>query len=173
VGTRHYRASSTAASAALVAGTASLLLAHRPALDAASVARVLCQTALDLGAPGWDLRTGCGRVDARAALSSDPGTFLEARIGGVEALASPPRLRVSGTADASVFQNARLQAAPAGDPERWIQLGGTLNSPVRDGVLAELDPSAFDGAPAWLLRLTVRDASGSAREARFELDLGW
>jgi hypothetical protein len=40
-------------------------------------------------------------------------------------------------------------------------------------MLAELDAALLDGSPDWLLRLVVRHASGAAREARFELDLGW
>jgi subtilisin family serine protease len=174
VGRQHYRASSSAGAAALVAGTASLLIAQHPKLDAAHLARVLCQSAHDLGVPGYDVRTGCGRLDARAALTADPDVFLEARIDAVEPVAGgPPRLRVIGSADADVFQNARLLVAPAGDPERWIELGGALNSPVRNGALAELDASALDGSPHWLLRLIVRHANGQAREARFDLDLGW
>ena len=174
VGPFHYRASSSAGAAALVAGTASLLLAHQPKLDAARVARVLCQTARDLGSPGFDVSTGCGRLDARAALTADPRAFLEARIDRVEPVpGGPPRLRVIGTADADVFQNARLLVSPAGGSERWIEVGGALNSPVRDGALAELDARVFDGSPRWLLRLIVRHADGQAREARFDLDLGW
>lgn len=174
VGRGHYRASSSAGAAALVAGTASLLIARHPELDAARTARVLCQTARDLGVPGFDVRTGCGRLDARAALTADPDAFLEARIDAVEPVAGgSPQVRVIGSADADVFQNARLLIAPAGDPERWIQVGGALNSPVRNGVLAELDAGVLDGSPHWLLRLIVRHANGDAREARFALDLGW
>jgi hypothetical protein len=176
VGRRHYRASTSAAAAALVAGAASLLLAERPKLAAEQVARVLRQSARDLGSPGFDPATGYGLLDARAALRADPAYYLEARIDRVEVAGgggAPARLRVIGSADADLFQNARLEVAPAGAPERWIQAGGALNSPVRAGTLAELDPQLLDGAPRWLLRLVVRHASGAARESRFALDLGW
>jgi subtilisin family serine protease len=168
----HYRASSSSASAALVAGTASLLIARHPALDARGVARVLCQNARDVGSPGFDLPTGCGLLDARAALRAEPEIYVEARIDQVEAVVgAPPRVRVIGTADANLFQNARLELSPAGD-ERWIQVG-SLNHPVRSGTLAELDAKLLDGVPRWLLRVVTRHSNGSAREARFELDLGW
>lgn len=170
---QHFRASSSAAAAALVAGTAALLLARHPELDARSAARVLRQRARDLGSPGFDLQTGYGLLDARAALGADPDVFIEARIEQVEpVLGSQPRLRVIGTADANLFQNARLELSPAGGEERWIQVA-SLNSPVRSGTLAELDAKLLDGVPRWLLRLVARHTDGSAREARFELDLGW
>jgi subtilisin family serine protease len=170
----YYRASGSAPAAALAAGAASLLWAARPNLSAAEVARVLRQNARDLGPPGLELQTGYGRLDVRAALVADPDFFLEARIDSVQAAADgAPRLRVAGSADADVFQNARLQIAPASDPERWIQVGGPLNSPVRAGTLAEIDATLFDGEPRWLLRVVTRHASGAAREARFALDLGW
>jgi subtilisin family serine protease len=174
VGRRHYRASSSAGAAALVAGTASLLIAQRPKLDAAQIGRLLCFSARDLGVPGFDVRSGCGLLDARAALTAEPNAYVEARIDAVQSVpGGAPRLRVIGTADADVFQNARLQVARAAEPERWIEVGGALNSPVRSGMLAELDAALLDGSPDWLLRLVVRHASGAAREARFELDLGW
>jgi subtilisin family serine protease len=170
----HYRASSTASAAALAAGAAALLIAERPELAAPQLARVLGQNARDLGAPGFDLQTGHGLLDARAALAADPDYYLEARIESVEVLpGAAPRLRVIGSADADLFQSARLQIAPAADPERWIGVGGALNSPVREAALAEFPVQQLDGVPRWLLRLVVRHASGASREARFELDLGW
>src|SRR5262249_53190455 len=147
VGRAFYRASSSAGAAALVAGAASLLIAQHPRLGAEAITRVLCESARDLGAPGFDVRTGCGRLDARAPLAADPQARLEARIDALQAVpGGPPRLRVLGSADADVFQNARLLAARADAPERWIELGVALNSPVRHGTLGELDASAFDGS---------------------------
>jgi len=51
-----------------VAGLAALLIGERPHLSPESVATLLSATAVDLGAPGWDVYTGSGLVQARAAL---------------------------------------------------------------------------------------------------------
>ena len=50
-----------------VAGTVALLLALAPQLTIAQVRTALEQTAVDVGAPGWDAETSFGRVDALAA----------------------------------------------------------------------------------------------------------
>ncbi|MBN2846907.1 MAG: peptidase S8, partial [Coriobacteriia bacterium] len=51
-----------------VAGLAALLIGERPHLSPGSVATLLSATAVDLGAPGWDIYTGSGLVQARAAV---------------------------------------------------------------------------------------------------------
>lgn len=51
-----------------VAGGAALLLSARPSLSSADVRRILLETAVDLGASGWDSGTGWGRLDVKAAI---------------------------------------------------------------------------------------------------------
>jgi serine protease len=54
-----------------VAGVAALLLSH--GLAASDVRQALQETAVDLGASGWDATYGWGRIDAHAALLWQPG----------------------------------------------------------------------------------------------------
>ena len=70
--------SGTSFSAPMVAAAATWLRAARPALTSGQIGMLLCDAARDIGAPGWDRRTGCGVLDVRAALlhrapSPDPG----------------------------------------------------------------------------------------------------
>jgi hypothetical protein len=167
---RYYRASGTSFAAPIVAGVASLVRSARPELDAAAVRRVLLQSARDVGVPGWDPQTGYGLVDARAALTADPGVFVEARIDGAEVVAGP-RLRITGRADADPFGKAWLELGEGADPRRWQRVGGELRAPVRGGTLGELEPSLFAGARVWTLRLLVERAKGPRREMRFRLEL--
>ncbi len=51
-----------------VAGLAALLISRYPDYSPARVASAILDNAVDLGAPGWDERYGCGRIDAAAAL---------------------------------------------------------------------------------------------------------
>jgi len=53
-----------------VAGVAALLLSRNPDLTPGQVKRLLINTAKDIDAPGWDDRTGFGRVDAAAAVQA-------------------------------------------------------------------------------------------------------
>jgi subtilisin family serine protease len=52
-----------------VAGLAALIWARYPKYTAAQVRALIQNTAVDLGATGWDAQFGWGRIDARAALN--------------------------------------------------------------------------------------------------------
>ena len=67
----------TASASAFVAGVASLVRSYAPQLSASTVTQILIDSADDLGAPGWDMHFGAGRINARRALEA----------------ASPPALR--------------------------------------------------------------------------------
>ncbi|HWQ68249.1 MAG TPA: S8 family serine peptidase [Methanospirillum sp.] len=58
----------TSPSAALVAGTAALILEANPSLNASQVREILCSTAKDLGKTGRDIHYGSGLLDAEAAV---------------------------------------------------------------------------------------------------------
>jgi Subtilase family len=66
----HMFMSGTSMSSAYVSGIMALLLERAPNLSAEDAARILMDTAGDLGAPGRDNEFGAGRVDARAALEA-------------------------------------------------------------------------------------------------------
>ncbi|MDY7076244.1 MAG: S8 family peptidase [Chloroflexota bacterium] len=53
-----------------VSGLAALVWALQPTLTADQVAHVITSTAHDVYTPGWDQRTGWGRIDAQAAVAT-------------------------------------------------------------------------------------------------------
>jgi subtilisin family serine protease len=55
-----------------VTGTIALMLARNPSLTSDEIRAILQATAVDVGAPGWDDKTGWGRVNAAAALAAVP-----------------------------------------------------------------------------------------------------
>ena len=65
--------SGTSISASIVAGTAALVLSRRPDLTPAQVESALLTSATDLGAAGYDLDYGYGRVNAAAAVDTATG----------------------------------------------------------------------------------------------------
>lgn len=65
----------TSSSTPKVAGICALMLKANPKLTPAQVKNILCSTAKDIGAVGYDDKTGWGRVNALAAVvkAKDPG----------------------------------------------------------------------------------------------------
>lgn len=171
---RLYRASGTSFSAPIVAGVASLILANNPDLSPAQVRRILVNSARDIGTAGIDQYSGYGMLDARKALSADAAYHIDAAIVsvGVVASGSGQVLQVSGTADANRFSRARLELGKGEAPTSWAVIGKPLKKSVTSGVLAEIPPTAFRGAPIWTLKLIVEHKDGSKRETQFRLTLG-
>jgi len=66
----------TASASAFVAGVAALLRSYAPQLSASTVSQLLIDSADDLGAPGWDMYFGAGRVNAGRALEIAPPPAL-------------------------------------------------------------------------------------------------
>lgn len=170
---RYYRASGTSFAAPLVSGAAALILARRPDLGADAVKRMIVQSARDIGTPGVDLETGYGRLDVPAALGADPGYFLTAAVGGIEAVQKPGGVyvRVNGQADADRFRTAWVEYAPGENPDTWRRAQGSLKTPVREGALADLPARLFQSATVWTLRLVVEHENGTRRESRHVLRL--
>lgn len=69
VGGGYTVAQGTSAAAPLVAGAAGLLFSLCPSLTPTQVQDILTQSADDMGAPGWDLSYGYGRLNVTKALS--------------------------------------------------------------------------------------------------------
>jgi subtilisin family serine protease len=171
----YYRASGTSFSAAFVSGVASWLLSMRPELNGTQAARMILQSARDIGPAGVDAMSGYGLIDARAALAADPEFWIGSRIASVDLNAQAggdARIRILGTSDANSFAGARVRAAPEAYPNDWIPLGAPLTQPVRSGVLAEIDPRMLHGARRWIVQVITKHANGREREARYVVDLG-
>ncbi len=88
--------SGTSMAAPHVAGAAALVLDANPALGPGEVARVLEETALDLGSPGKDDDSGAGRVDAFAAVERAARGLA---VAGWRLDDAPPRGNGDGYAD--------------------------------------------------------------------------
>ncbi|MFT7676606.1 MAG: subtilisin family serine protease [Planctomycetota bacterium] len=74
LGNGYTAASGTSFSSPCIAGIAGLMFSANPALTPSEVAQIMKDTAIDIGASGFDLRTGWGRVDAAAAVAEAAGT---------------------------------------------------------------------------------------------------
>jgi len=168
-----YTASGTSFAAPFVSGVASLLFSTYPDLNAEQVRRMILHSAKDIQTPGVDSLTGFGRLDANAALAANSAYFVDAEIAAV----SPARrdgkvvVQVIGVTDADQFESAIVELGEGSAPQQWAQVGETIDAPVRDGTLIEIEASQLQGASSWTLRLVTTHRNGSQREARFALNL--
>ena len=170
---RYYRASGTSFAAAIVSGSASLLLSCRPTLTGVEAGRLLVQSARELEPKGVNLQTGYGLLDVRAALTGDEKFWVEAQIDAVAlgGSAEAPTIVVTGTTDASAFGGARLRAAPESYPDDWLDVGAPLATAVHAGKVAEFDARTLRGPHRWILELVTTNSDGKTRAARYALDL--
>ncbi len=169
-----YRASGTSFSAPFVAGVASLIYAKNPGIQPDQVKRILLHSAADIDFPGIDRNTGFGLLDARAALSASPEFFLEAAISGVQVVQDGNKIlvQVLGTIDADELDSAWIELGEGKQPGSFEKAGKTIEKPVRDGVLTEIDAQELRSSKTWVLRLVGEHENGTRRETRFELTLG-
>lgn len=170
----YFRASGTSFAAPLVTGTIAYLRSLRPDLDAASIRRMVLNSAKDIETPGIDNYTGYGLLDAAAAIAADPAYFIEARIDRVDVFRRNGKvaLRLTGTADANAFRQATVMIGQGVTPTKWLRIDRPITRPVVGGTLIDLPASMFGDAKDWTLRLVTEHGSGSKREARFHLVLG-
>ncbi len=75
VGDDYLRLAGTSMAAPHVSGVAALVLAHRPDLTNEDVRQILRASADDVESPGFDTKTGFGRVNAAKALNTEPNPF--------------------------------------------------------------------------------------------------
>lgn len=78
-------------------------------------------------------------------------------------------IRILGTAAGEGFVSYRLEYGSGLNPDRWLQLGQEVTTPVREGLLAEWDTRGLDGLYA--LRLLVSRADGRLEQAAVVLNL--
>ena len=130
---------STSMSVGLVGGVASLLDSYDPDLRPEDIRQVLRRTAVDVGSPGRDARTGFGRIDAAAALDyvqertftrgvATNGTATTVYDGTVTLLHGTWGQLAAGTYfDVEKRKVTFTVPLPAGeqDPHVWVRLAGS------------------------------------------------
>ncbi len=167
----YYYTSGTSFSASYVAGVASLLFAKNPDLTPEQVKRIILHSARDIEVPGWDQLTGYGLLDAKAALKSEPGFFIESRITSAEVIEeeNAVSIQLTGTADSDQFKKAWIEIGKGDDPMQWKVVVTEINRPVKKGVLGTIPSAEFKGSDEWIIRLITEHRNGKKREARFSL----
>lgn len=104
--------SGTSFAAPMVAATAALILAENPDLDRVQLTRAMTVSARDLGAPGKDVESGAGLLDARLAIDLAARGAIPAGAVARQVGSEFPDFNVVSTAGISL----RIGATPSTDP---------------------------------------------------------
>lgn len=164
--------SGTSFSAPLVSAVASLIWAKYPSLTNVQVERMLIESADDVEEPGWDQFTGAGRLNALAALKSDPNYFLMAKVSQVMPVKVDGKnaIQVSGTAVGSQLKSYELQLGQGDMPSSWKTVLKVDRKSVDDGVLGTFPVKELTAKGQWMVRLVAQDGK-KTKEARGTLDV--
>ncbi len=162
--------SGTSAATPHVAGVAALVLSRARQLglelSAGEVMQLIRMTADDLYAPGWDERSGWGRVNAFAAVSAVTARTIPPDVAlRAPAVYTPVRRPFSVRATVAGRSATRwvLELGQGTKPSAWTRLArGERRVPRR---LARIVPGAL-AAGGWTLRLRAVDAQGNRGEDR-------
>ena len=137
----------TSFSAPLFSGVVAALMSINPLLDGDAAIELLKSTAVDLGAAGWDLFFGHGRIDFGAAAAAADGT--RPRITGLEVLEGRARVTVRNSEGLDVF----LWRSSAVNRNGWELVPDVIRS-VEGGLVTVEDPNS--GGTEKYYRIEVR-----------------
>lgn len=149
----------TSVAAPFVAGAAALVLSVNPALTPDQVRDMICRTADDLGAPGWDQYYGWGRVNLYQAV-------LAARDSLGSQDTTPPTVEIAAPQEAAVVSGVTQVSAAAAD-----NIGVSTVDFYVDGGLVGSDTTApysatwdTTGVPSGnrILKAVARDRAGNS-----------
>ncbi|MGB9613032.1 MAG: FG-GAP-like repeat-containing protein, partial [Candidatus Margulisiibacteriota bacterium] len=152
----------TSYSAPHIAGLASLILAQDPSLTPDQVMAVIRNSAIDLQTPGWDYKTGWGKIDAYAALR-DMNTYVypNARMFFPKPNSlfyQKKPIEIMGKATSPNFSHYVIEWGWGTNPTEWHTDSVTLENngltPVEDGKLGTV---TFDASGLVTLKLKVFD----------------
>jgi hypothetical protein len=153
--------SGTSFSAPIVAGVAALVISANPALTGAQVQDILKSSSDDLGAPGWDLTYGAGRVNAARAVA--------AAVAAVTTSNTAPTIAKLAAASANPVTGKTVGLSVLGADDggeasliyTWSATGPAAVSFSANGSNAAKSTTAtFSQAGSYNFTVTVKDAGG-------------
>ncbi|MDZ7373461.1 MAG: S8 family serine peptidase [candidate division KSB1 bacterium] len=154
LGGGYERFTGTSASAPVVSGICALLLAAEPSLQPEQLRARLAASAKDIWLPGWDRRSGAGRVDPWNALDLRHELYAQLQKPCSQCAVGEMHEAIVGTASGPGFVSYALLLGPAGVSDQWDTLASSTRRVV-DDVLATWQPGLLPEG-SYVLRLVVK-----------------
>ncbi len=155
----------TSASAPFVSAAAALILSLNPRFDPEEVRGTLIVSCRDVGARGWDHRTGAGRLDVNRALDVEYPSVVRIYSPSVTAGITADTITVVGTAASPVMTGYTLSYGLGLDPQQWETIVPKTNRQVVNETLATWNVGALPDTTV-VLRLSALSDKGTTLEDR-------
>ena len=155
----------TSASAPFVSAAAALILSLNPQFDPEEIRGALVATCRDVGARGWDHRTGAGRLDVNKALDVGYPSVIRISSPSVSEGITADTVVVVGTAASPLMTGYTLSYGLGIDPKEWVTIVPETNRQVVNETLVTWDVGALPDTTV-VLRLIALSDKGSTLEDR-------
>ncbi len=166
-------ASGTSLAAPHISAALALLKEKHPDYSPKELKSILMASAYDYKSDGWDIYTGAGFLDIAAALRESSPSDVE--------ITSPKyedgiikedysTYQIKGTVLTPLFDSYYLYLGYGILPNEWFVISENNTDQIKNGVLAEFDPSQFKDS-TYTVRLKVKLKNGKTIEQRKYLEI--
>jgi subtilisin family serine protease len=167
IGEDYYRQAGTSMACPHVAGLAGLILSQNPTWTNEQVRQAIQMRADDILTPGFDTKSGFGRINAYASVTS-PEPMEAMIIGPSNGEKVWNRVVVNGIAAGPNFTSYTLDYGSGREPSTWTTIY-TGSEPVRYGPLAAFEPNQLvPGVYTLRLRTT---GSGAELDGAYRIEI--
>lgn len=156
--------SGTSASAPFVSAAAALILSLQ-SFSNEEVKQILKSTTDDIGEPGWDLRSGSGRLNVRNALTVVAPAEIKFFNPVMDFATNDNIIEINASILSPYFESFNLQVGKGLNPNQWTTLIENGRYQFSQQTIFSLDVSAFE-EDTYTLRLIVFQSNGRTLEER-------
>ena len=155
----------TSASAPHVTGAAALLLSLNPEFNQEDIKQILKSTADDINSPGWDLRSGAGRLNLFRALSLPAASEIKFYFPTQDYAVSSGSIPIKATVLSPYFKDYSLLYGIGNTPSNWTKLIEGNQYQFANEEIFNLDVAGLSDT-VYTLRLLVNLTNGKTLEER-------
>ena len=161
--------SGTSAAAPHVSAAAALILSSGNFTNE-EVKQILKSTCDDIGDPGWDLRSGAGRLNLFKALSALAPAKVKFNFPTMDYATNGNSIEINATVLSPYFISYNLEVGPGDNPDKWTTLIENGRNQFSDENIYNLDINSFPDS-VYTLRLVVFQNNGGTLEERINFHI--
>lgn len=156
--------SGTSASAPFVSAAAALILSRNNFTNE-EVKQIIKSTTDDIGEPGWDIKSGAGRLNLFKALSVTAPSAIKFNSPTQDFATSGNNIPINVSVLSPYFTSFSLDYGIGLNPKNWTNLISNQQNQISNEEILDLDVSGFVDT-VYTLRLVVNQTTGRTLEER-------